>query len=64
MSGQRYVTQLPIIAANSDRKFRELPLPRPLYPQVCAVRNAFVRAAFQPSHFLDHTAYDCGTLEG
>lgn len=35
----------------------------PLQP-VCAVRNAFVRTAFQPSHFLDHTAYDCGTLEG
>ncbi|PNW71384.1 hypothetical protein CHLRE_16g652050v5 [Chlamydomonas reinhardtii] len=34
----------------------------PLAP-VVAVRNAFVKAAFQPGHFLDHTAYDCGRLQ-
>ncbi|KAG2451908.1 hypothetical protein HYH02_003683 [Chlamydomonas schloesseri] len=33
----------------------------PLAP-VVAVRNAFVKAAFRPGHFLDHTAYDCGRL--
>ncbi|KAG2485292.1 hypothetical protein HYH03_015967 [Edaphochlamys debaryana] len=33
----------------------------PLSP-VCTVRNAFVRSAFKPAHFMDHTTYDCGTL--
>lgn len=33
----------------------------PLEP-VCALRDLFVEKAFQPSHFLDHTAFDCGTL--
>ncbi|KXZ53582.1 hypothetical protein GPECTOR_6g499 [Gonium pectorale] len=31
-------------------------------PPVLALRNAFVAAAFSPSHFLDHTAFDCGEL--
>ena len=29
---------------------------------VCAVRDVFVENAFQPAHFLDHTAFDCGSL--
>ncbi|PNH01883.1 Zeaxanthin epoxidase, chloroplastic [Tetrabaena socialis] len=59
-------------AFEADRSARCLPLTvrsnlmgaalqTPLQP-VCAVRNAFVRTVFQPSHFLDHTTFDCGTL--
>ena len=29
---------------------------------VCAVRDAFVERAFSPAHFLDHTAFDCGSV--
>jgi len=31
-------------------------------PPVVAVRDAFVEKVFNPSHFLDHAMYDCGTL--
>lgn len=35
-----------------------------LHPmQVCAVRNLFVEKGFSPAHFLDHAAFDCGTLD-
>ncbi|EFJ46725.1 hypothetical protein VOLCADRAFT_92803, partial [Volvox carteri f. nagariensis] len=37
-------------------------LQNPLPPVVLA-RNAFVRLAFSPGHFLDHTLYDCGRLD-
>lgn len=33
----------------------------PLAP-VVAVRDAFVSQRFSPAHFLDHAAFDCGTL--
>lgn len=33
----------------------------PLEP-VCAVRDLVLQNRFDPSHFLDHTSYDCGTL--
>lgn len=33
------------------------------FEPICAVRDAFVERAFNPSHFLDHTAYDCGSLQ-
>jgi len=29
---------------------------------VCAVRDAFVERVFSPAHFLDHTAFDCGSV--
>ncbi|GLC52218.1 hypothetical protein PLESTB_000596200 [Pleodorina starrii] len=32
-------------------------------PVVVAARDAFVRTAFSPGHFLDHTVYDCGRLD-
>ncbi len=32
--------------------------------QVLAVRDLFVSTLFSPSHFLDHTTFDCGTLTG
>lgn len=32
------------------------------FPPVTAARDAFISTAFSPSHFLDHTNYDCGTL--
>lgn len=32
------------------------------FQPVCALRDVFVEKAFQPAHFLDHTAYDCGQL--
>lgn len=31
-------------------------------PQVSVVRNWYVSKRFSPSHFLDHTVYDCGGL--
>lgn len=31
--------------------------------QVCATRNLFVQKAFSPAHFLDHAAFDCGSLD-
>jgi 2-polyprenyl-6-methoxyphenol hydroxylase-like FAD-dependent oxidoreductase len=31
-------------------------------PPVTALRDAFIRTAFSPAHFLDHTSFDCGTL--
>lgn len=33
-------------------------------PPVVLARDAFVASAFNPAHFLDHAAYDCGRLEG
>lgn len=36
-----------------------LPLPT---LQVCLVRDTFVSTLFNPSHFLDHTTFDCGKL--
>jgi 2-polyprenyl-6-methoxyphenol hydroxylase-like FAD-dependent oxidoreductase len=36
-------------------------LPLPLAP-VVAARDAFVARLFSPAHFLDHAAFDCGTL--
>jgi hypothetical protein len=32
------------------------------YPPVVAVRDAFVKTLFSPSHFLDHATFDCGQL--
>jgi hypothetical protein len=32
------------------------------YAPVVAVRDAFVANLFDPTHFLDHTNYDCGPL--
>eukprot|EP00879_Flechtneria_rotunda_P027880 GHRR01029922.1.p2 GENE.GHRR01029922.1~~GHRR01029922.1.p2 ORF type:complete len:114 (-),score=35.17 GHRR01029922.1:449-790(-) len=32
------------------------------YAPVVAARDLFVQTLFQPTHFLDHTSYDCGTL--
>ena len=29
---------------------------------VCAARDAFIERAFSPAHFLDHTAFDCGSV--
>jgi hypothetical protein len=31
--------------------------------QVCAVRNLYVEKGFNPTHFLSHAAFDCGSLE-
>jgi 2-polyprenyl-6-methoxyphenol hydroxylase-like FAD-dependent oxidoreductase len=31
-------------------------------PPVTALRDTFIRTAFSPAHFLDHTGFDCGTL--
>jgi 2-polyprenyl-6-methoxyphenol hydroxylase-like FAD-dependent oxidoreductase len=33
------------------------------FEPVCTIRNTFLEQAFNPAHFLDHTAYDCGTLQ-
>jgi hypothetical protein len=30
--------------------------------QVCMVRNLYVEKGFNPTHFLSHAAFDCGTL--
>lgn len=34
----------------------------PLQP-VCSIRDFVLENRFDPSHFLDHTSYDCGTLQ-
>jgi hypothetical protein len=31
-------------------------------PPVVAARDVFVERLFNPSHFLDHAAFDCGRL--
>jgi len=33
------------------------------FEPICTVRDLFVENFFQPAHFLDHTAFDCGTLQ-
>lgn len=33
------------------------------FEPICTVRDLFVEKFFQPAHFLDHTAFDCGTLQ-
>eukprot|EP00983_Pelagomonas_calceolata_P012797 409683-Pelagomonas_calceolata.AAC.1 len=32
------------------------------FEPVSMVRDAFVSTAFSPTHFLDHTSFDCGPL--
>jgi 2-polyprenyl-6-methoxyphenol hydroxylase-like FAD-dependent oxidoreductase len=32
------------------------------YPPVTLARDAFMAGPFNPAHFLDHTAYDCGVI--
>jgi 2-polyprenyl-6-methoxyphenol hydroxylase-like FAD-dependent oxidoreductase len=57
----------------TDRRKRVLPLTlrshafgrllQLSFPPVCAVRNLYVEKGFNPTHFLSHAAFDCGSLE-
>jgi 2-polyprenyl-6-methoxyphenol hydroxylase-like FAD-dependent oxidoreductase len=33
------------------------------FEPVCSIRDLVIERNMDPSHFLDHTSYDCGTLQ-